>query len=76
VGVPSNTQIPDTERWTVGEAEKTGSQAVAEATGCPQACIEHQVKKGHEEMGIKSTDEVRPSTAGGEEEATGVGYED
>jgi len=75
VGVAPATQIPDTERWTVGAAEKIGAQAVAEATGCPQACIEHQVRKGHKDMGIESSDQLRPSTAGGEEEATGVGFE-
>jgi hypothetical protein len=69
VGVESGTVIPDSKRWTVGEAEKTGAEAVEEVTQCPAECIEAQVRKGHRAMGINKSDMIRPTTAGGEGEA-------
>lgn len=72
VGVESGKQIPADKRWSVGLAEKVGAEAVEEATGCPAGCIEDQVRKGHEAQGIKAKDQVRPTTAGGEESDTSV----
>ena len=51
-------------RWKVSQAEAVGAQAVEKATGCPKECTEAQVRKGHDNMGIKANDEIRPSTAG------------
>ncbi len=51
-------------RWEVGEAESVGAQAVANKTGCDKDCIEAQTRNGHNSMGIKKTDKIRPTTAG------------
>jgi hypothetical protein len=67
VGVPPNKQIPEDKRWPLGDAEKAGSEAVSEETGCDAACIEAQVRSGHKEMGLRKSDKVRPTTAGGED---------
>jgi hypothetical protein len=73
--IPSRQQIPDSKRWSVGDAETTGAGAVQEVTGCPAACTEAQVRKGHRSMGINKDDRVRPTTAGGEPETeTGSGF--
>jgi hypothetical protein len=70
LGVPAGTAIPD-QRWPVTFAERIGAEAVQEATGCPKACTEAQLKKGHGAMGIKRSDMIRPTTAGGEAAAGG-----
>ena len=51
-------------RWKVSESEAVGSKAAADVTKCDQACLENQVREGHDKMGIKPTDEIRPTTAG------------
>lgn len=60
----SGKSISDDARWSVGEAESVGSAATAKVTGCNKDCIQEQVRKGHEEMGITPSDEIRPTTAG------------
>jgi hypothetical protein len=66
--IDSGKRIPSDERWSVGEAESTGAEAVSSVlTSCPKGCIEEQVRAGHEAMGIESDDEIRPTTAGGED---------
>jgi hypothetical protein len=51
-------------RWKVGEAEAVGAAATAKVTQCDEGCIKSQVRKGHAEMGIEETDDIRPTTAG------------
>jgi hypothetical protein len=51
-------------RWSVGTAEDVGAQAVATVTGCDKDCVQSQVRKGHESMGIEESDQIRPTTAG------------
>lgn len=51
-------------RWSVGQAEAVGAQAVANTTGCNKDCVQAQVRKGHESMGIEESDQIRPTTAG------------
>jgi hypothetical protein len=71
LGVPAGTTIPPETRWPVTFAERVGAEAVEDATGCPKACTQEQLKKGHESMGIKRSDMIRPTTAGGEAAAGG-----
>lgn len=71
LGIPAGTTIPPDTRWPVTFAERIGAEAVEEVTGCPKACTQEQLKKGHEAMGIKRSDMIRPTTAGGEAEAGG-----
>jgi hypothetical protein len=68
VGVARGKAIPTHLRWTVGEAEKVGAEAVEEVTGCPAACIQHQLRNGHEQMKIREDDKIRPTHAGGEDD--------
>jgi hypothetical protein len=75
VGVEPGRQIPADKRWSLGEAEGVGAQAVSEVTGCPKDCIEEQVRKGHNDMGAQPSDKVRPTTAGGEEADSGTGVD-
>lgn len=70
LGVPAGKMIPD-QRWPVAFAERVGAEAVEDATGCPKACTQEQVRAGHEKMKIKRSDMIRPTTAGGEAEAGG-----
>lgn len=63
VSVTGKSISPDA-RWTVGEAEGIGAQAVASVTKCDKDCIEAQVRSGHDGMGIKPNDKIRPTTAG------------
>jgi hypothetical protein len=52
-------------RWKVSDAEKTGAEATATVTKCkPAKCIEDQVRKGHQKMGVNAEDDIRPTTAG------------
>ena len=75
VGANSGTQIPDSKRWTVGQAEGAGAEAVEEVIGCPAGCTEAQVRSGHRAMGINKSDKIRPTTAGGEPETdSGSGF--
>ena len=67
VGVESGRQIPEDKRWSVGKAESVGAEAVEEATECPVACIEAQVRAGHKKMKVRKDDKIRPTTAGGED---------
>jgi hypothetical protein len=71
LGIPASTMIPPSTRWPVTFSERIGAEAVEEVTGCPKACTQSQLRKGHEEMGIGRSDMIRPSTAGGEAEAGG-----
>jgi hypothetical protein len=71
LGVPASTAIPSDARWPVTFAERVGAEAVEEVTGCPKACTQEQLRKGHEDMGIKRSERIRPTTAGGEAEAGG-----
>ena len=50
--------------WKVSEAEAVGATAVAEVTGCDEACIKSQTRRGHKKMGIERDDQIRPTTAG------------
>jgi hypothetical protein len=71
VGVDSGRQIPADKRWSVSQAEKVGAAAVEEETDgeCPKKCTEQQLRKGHQAMGVKGEDQIRPTTAGGEPDA-------
>ncbi|SEK16638.1 MULTISPECIES: PAAR-like domain-containing protein [unclassified Variovorax] len=51
-------------RWSVGEAEDVGAEAVETVTGCDKACTQSQVRAGHQAMGIEESDQIRPTTAG------------
>jgi hypothetical protein len=52
-------------RWTAAESEKVGADAVEKTTGCkPAKCIEDQLRKGHENMGVAADSKIRPTTAG------------
>ena len=52
-------------RWTAAESEKVGAEAVEKTTGCkPAKCIEDQLRKGHETMGVAADSKIRPITAG------------
>jgi hypothetical protein len=52
-------------RWKASEAEAVGAKAVSEATNCKiEECVQAQARKGHESMGIKPGDNIRPTTAG------------
>jgi hypothetical protein len=74
VDVKSGEAIPKDKRWKVSKAESVGAEAVEEVTECPKECIEEQVRKGHEDMGANENDDIRPTTAGGEETETGSGF--
>jgi Domain of unknown function (DUF4150)/GHH signature containing HNH/Endo VII superfamily nuclease toxin 2 len=51
--------------WTAAESEKVGAEAVTETTNCkPAKCIEDQLRKGHESMGVAADSKIRPTTAG------------
>lgn len=69
VNVPSRKAIPNSLRWALEEAESIGAQAVSEVTGCAKECIESQVREGHQKLGLNQSSEVRPTTAGGEEQS-------
>jgi len=71
LGVPVSTTIPSDARWPVTFAERVGAEAVEEVLGCPKACTQEQLRKGHEDMGIRRSEMIRPTTAGGEAEAGG-----
>jgi hypothetical protein len=66
MGVAPNTEIPDTKRWSVADAERIGAEAVEEETECPKECTQQQLRAGHQAMGVKPNDQIRPTTAGGE----------
>lgn len=51
-------------RWEASESEKVGAQATAEVTKCDKDCLEDQLRKGHEKMGVKPNSKIRPTTAG------------
>lgn len=52
-------------RWTAAEAEKVGAEAVSTTTDCkPAKCVEDQLRKGHESMGVAADSKIRPTTAG------------
>lgn len=52
-------------RWKVSEAEEIGAKAVAKKMKkCDADCIQAQVRKGNEAMGINENDEIRPQTCG------------
>jgi hypothetical protein len=72
LGVAPNTQIPGDKRWSLGQAEKVGSEAVQEETGCDAACTEAQLRSGHQEMELSASSSVRPTTAGGEDASHGA----
>jgi len=38
--------------WTVADSCKCGAASAAKVTSCSEACIEAQLRKGHEDMGI------------------------
>jgi hypothetical protein len=61
--VPGRRISPDA-RWKVSDAEQVGAAATAKVTKCDPKCIEQQVRQGHEKMGIKPSDDIRPTTAG------------
>jgi len=44
--------------WTVADSCKCGATSAATVTGCNQACLEAQLKKGHEDMGVKSDENI------------------
>ncbi len=56
--------VAATARWKASESEKVGSQATSKVTKCKEKCIEDQVRKGHEKMGVRPDDQIRPTTAG------------
>jgi hypothetical protein len=72
MGVAPNTQIPGDKRWSLGQAEKVGAEAVQEETGCDAACTEAQLRSGHQEMELSASSSVRPTTAGGEDASHGA----
>jgi len=69
LGVPQGTKIPDDKSWPVAFAERIGAEAVEQVTKCPKACVEAQLRAGHEKMGVKRNDMIRPTTAGGDAKA-------
>ena len=77
MGVESGRQIPSDKRWSVKDAESKGAEAVQEVTGCDKECIEEQLRKGHADQGVGPNDQIRPTTAGGEDapEAEGTGVD-
>jgi hypothetical protein len=64
IGKVTGKTIAADARWKASESEKIGAQATAKVTKCKEKCIEDQVRKGHENMGIKPNDQIRPTTAG------------
>ncbi len=65
LGVAAGKAIPD-QRWPVTFAERIGAEAVEASTGCPKSCTQAQVRAGNEKMGIKRSEMIRPTHAGGE----------
>lgn len=64
LGVGNGKKIPD-QRWPLTFAERIGAEAVRKVTGCSARCIEAQVRAGNQQMGIKPSEMIRPTTAGG-----------
>jgi hypothetical protein len=62
--VPDGESPDPKKRWTCGEAEQTGAEAVEEVIGCDADCTKKQLRKGHKDMGVKANDKVRPTTPG------------
>jgi hypothetical protein len=50
--------------WKVSDAADAGAQAASEVTKCKKECIEAQTLKGHDNMGIKPNNNIKPTTAG------------
>ena len=62
---PTGKSIIGEPRWSVAEAEEVGATAVAAKSDCKDKdCIKAQVRKGHQDMGIEESDQIRPTTAG------------
>jgi hypothetical protein len=51
-------------RWTAAESEAVGAKAASKVTKCDEDCLEDQLRKGHEKMGVKPESQIRPTTAG------------
>jgi hypothetical protein len=62
---PTGKSIIGEPRWSVAEAEEVGATAVAAKSDCQDKdCVKAQVRKGHQDMGIEESDQIRPTTAG------------
>lgn len=61
---PADQPFSGEERWTAGEAEAVGAQAVEDEFGCDKECIEAQVRKMHLAMGVKKNDKIKPTAPG------------
>lgn len=62
---PKNQPFSGDERWTVGEAEEVGAEAVNEEfKNCSKECIQAQVRKKHLEMKVRKKDKIRPTAPG------------
>jgi hypothetical protein len=44
--------------WTVADSCKCGSTSASEVSGCSQACLEAQLKKGHEDIGVDLDEKI------------------
>jgi Domain of unknown function (DUF4150)/GHH signature containing HNH/Endo VII superfamily nuclease toxin 2 len=44
--------------WTVADSCKCGSTSASEVTGCSQACLDAQLRKGHKDMKVKLNEKI------------------
>jgi hypothetical protein len=54
-GIPVNDHAKS---WTIADSCKCGASSAAAVTGCDQGCLEAQLKKGHEDMGVKPDEPI------------------
>jgi len=64
IGTTAGKIIPKTKRWKLKEAETVGAKSVSKVMGCDDDCVEKQIRKEHQGMGLGPETDVRPSTAG------------
>ncbi len=68
-----NIPISDTPVWTVGDSAKCGAHAANEVyPHCSPGCIEAQLKKGHERMGVAETDQISSAQEEVQKDLTGI----
>ena len=53
--VPVNQEGPV---WTVEESCACGAESAAKVSGCTKECLEAQLKKGHEDMGVDPKEKI------------------
>jgi hypothetical protein len=54
-GIPVNSHAKS---WTVADSCKCGSTSASEVSGCSQACLEAQLKQGHEDMEVDLNEKI------------------